>query len=480
MGNENTASFLKGAERGEAFARIRNIMTITTGAQTHVGRRAANQDRYAVLDSRRLCVDAAVVIADGMGGRQGGETASVAAIEVVEDSLAEMLVSSGGAASDIGEALVSAIRKANARVYDLARADSGTKGMGTTCVAAVIVGSTLFVSHAGDSRAYLWSGGNLKRLTEDHSFVAEQVRAGILSEGEARQSQFRNVITRAVGIEPTLTADVASYAFGSGDVLLLCTDGLTGPLEEDDIAQVLDYPESAQAKADRLVALAYKQGGTDNITAVIVQGEITKRAVQPAKDPLPAAPKMPPAKSHVSKAPLGILTVLALAFALLFADAAWVLSRDGYGLVSAFPFAAKPPPPPVPKPPDLGALTYGSPVGFFISPVRPDVLTYSAGKDAVTVVTQSNQMVRLSAGGQIQAKWSATLPKGTGTLTASDAQGNLYVASQTGIARYQPNGTVLPSVAKGLLKAPTALAVGIDGTIYIIDAGRLEVIRGVR
>ena len=149
--------------------------------------------------------------------------------------------------------------------------------MGTTCVAAVVQGETLSVAHAGDSRAYLLRDGALERLTDDHSYVAEQVRAGAISEESAQRSRFRNVITRAVGIEPTITPDVSQRPVLPGDTLLLCTDGLTNMVPEDQIARTLQQAPSPQAAAERLIQLANRNGGKDNITAVVARLEVSNR-----------------------------------------------------------------------------------------------------------------------------------------------------------------------------------------------------------
>ncbi len=181
-------------------------MNVTAGAKTDPGQRPNNEDRYAIVDTRRraLRADGVLIIADGMGGRSFGEQAAATAVETVEETLAEMLDSRQEGEVVIGDALASALRKANARVYEMARADEDRKGMGTTCVAAVIEGEMLYVAHAGDSRAYLLRDGELTQLTDDHSYVAEQVRAGAITEEGARKSRFRNIITRAVGIDPAL------------------------------------------------------------------------------------------------------------------------------------------------------------------------------------------------------------------------------------------------------------------------------------
>ena len=257
-------------------------MNVVIGAKTDPGRRPNNEDQLAVVDVRRhgLRADGVLVIADGMGGRSFGEKASAAAVETVQATLIEMLAAGRADAVDTGEALASALRKANARVYELGHEDEAHQGMGTTCVAAVVQGETLSIAHAGDSRAYLLRDGALERLTDDHSYVAEQVRAGVITEESAQRSRFRNVITRAIGIEPTITPDLSQHPLRPGDTVLLCTDGLTNMVPEDQIARVMQQAPSPQSAADRLIQIANRNGGKDNITAVVARLEISNRTQQ--------------------------------------------------------------------------------------------------------------------------------------------------------------------------------------------------------
>ena len=263
-------------------------MNLSVGAKTDPGRRANNEDQLAVVDVRRhrLRADGVLVIADGMGGRNFGERAASAAVETVQETLVEMLDADRADTVNVSDALDSALRKANARVYEVAAQNAESRGMGTTCVAAVVEGDRLFLAHAGDSRAYLLRGQHLVRLTDDHSYVAEQVRAGTLSEENARRSRFRNVITRAIGIEPTITPDLSEHDLQSGDWVLLCTDGLSNMVADPEMVQTLLAASSAQDAADRLVQIASRNGGRDNITAIAARMEAGNRTQRMRKQDL--------------------------------------------------------------------------------------------------------------------------------------------------------------------------------------------------
>ncbi len=489
-------------------------MNVTVGAKTDPGQRPNNEDLYAVLDTRKqqMRVDGALIIADGMGGRSFGEQASSAAVETVEEVLTEMLDSRREGEVVISDALALALRKANARVYALSHAEEDRRGMGTTCVAAVIDGETLYVAHAGDSRAYLLREGLLKQLTADHSYVAEQVRAGAISEEGARKSRFRNIITRAVGIEAAIEADVAEFEVRPGDVVLLCTDGLSNTVEENDIARTLTQVASPQAAADRLVQMANRNGGKDNITAIVAHlkagtrtlrmqvADLIRPASRAEASPAPntwaddADERTRPAARRF---PIGVAIASALAV-LSLGLAAWLgslLTHDGYRFQSAPPFAVKPAValPAVPKAPDAAHVSYASPVVFYYVPVRGDLLTVSPKDSSITVAALSGALVSLSPqDGQVRYKYTlpavhAKSPSPPGALgangatlhTATDPQGNIYVSDALAktVTKYQPNGVPLGLVAHLSLTNPQAIAAASDGTIYLIDAERLKVLR---
>ena len=484
-------------------------MNVNVGAKTDKGQRPNNEDYFAVVDTRKrqIRADGVLIIADGMGGRNFGEQAAAAAVETVEEALTEMLGSrQSGEEVIIGDALASALRKANARVYELSSADEDRKGMGTTCVAAVIEGERLYVAHAGDSRAYLMRDGALIQITADHSYVAEQVRAGAISEEGARRSRFRNIITRAVGIEPTLEAEVSEADVKPGDIVLLCTDGLSNMVEEDDIAQTLSQISSPQAAADKLVGMANRNGGKDNITAVVARLQTGTRTLRMQVADFIRPPAEPTAVSehsngvHAAPAPLrakrSVLwpSLAALFLALGAGAAGWLahlMARDGYTFQAAPPFAVKPAPPVPPRPLDPAHVAYDDPAIFYYTPVRGSFLSVSPQDGTVTVAALSGTVLGLQpADGSVRYKYAlpfikAQAPAPVGALgangatlhTATDPQGNLYVSDAVAktVTKYSANGEALGLIAHLSLKNPQAIGAAPDGTVYLIDAERLKV-----
>lgn len=205
------------------------------------------------------------LVADGMGGHQAGEVASQGAVESVIRSYYSDLD------HDVGTSLVRAFRVANQRIHEQALADPSKVGMGTTLVAAVILGAKVFVANVGDSRAYLIGKTGITQITEDHSWVEEQVRAGLLTPEQARRHPQRNLVTRALGSKPAVEVDLFEGQLGKGDILLLCTDGLTGHVEDLEIeAAVREHPPKEAVQL--LVAKANERGGSDNISVLIVGG----------------------------------------------------------------------------------------------------------------------------------------------------------------------------------------------------------------
>lgn len=200
-------------------------------------------------------------VADGLGGHQAGEVASSLAVET--------LVHASPRRPD-AKALGRAVRTANRAVIEAAESGRGRTGMGTTMTAAMVEGLRIAIAHVGDSRAYLLHRGGLRQLTEDHSMVADMVRAGQLTEEESRVHPNRSVITRALGSDPNLVVDTFEVDAEEGDRLLLCTDGLTGMLVDAEIARILAETPNPDTAVQALVSAANAAGGHDNITAVLV------------------------------------------------------------------------------------------------------------------------------------------------------------------------------------------------------------------
>ena len=227
--------------------------------RTHTGRqRRGNEDSsYA-----RAPV---FVIADGMGGAQAGEVASHIAVEAFSEGLPEKGTSE--------ERLAVVVQRANREIYERAQTERAQAGMGTTVTAAYVDGDHVAIAHVGDSRAYLLRGGELTRLTEDHSLVEELLRGGKLTEEEALEHPQRSIITRALGPEPIVEVDTWSYPLRPGDVLLLCSDGLTSMIPEQQVRAAMVESPTLRAAADRLIDEANEAGGRDNITVILFRIE---------------------------------------------------------------------------------------------------------------------------------------------------------------------------------------------------------------
>jgi protein phosphatase len=240
------------------------------GSATDRGRvRETNEDCLLTIElsgSRQGQV--VVCVADGMGGHNAGEVASALAVESVRRSVES--AEAGNAADDL---LVSAVTRGNETIWDAAAQDPAKDGMGTTLVCALVdADGQAVVANVGDSRAYACVGGQVYLVTADHTWVNEQVLAGVMSEREARVSPFRNLLTRTLGNAPSVDVDVFSgLHMDTGDALVLVSDGVTGYLDEGDIGVVLSETASAQAAAERLVAEAVHRGGADNATAVVIR-----------------------------------------------------------------------------------------------------------------------------------------------------------------------------------------------------------------
>jgi PPM family protein phosphatase len=244
-------------------------------ARSDTGRvRENNEDAFRIAPELDL-----FVLSDGMGGLASGEVASRMATEaiVAHCRAAESdssLPLSGGRISGLSAAadrLASAIRCANREIREAAEKNPAWHGMGATVVAVKFADERMIVAHVGDSRTYRLRSGELEQLTHDHSFVAEQVRRGVLTEKEAAESTLQNVLLRALGAEAEVEIDVQEELLLEGDTMLLCSDGLTRELSDAQIAAVLENAEDAQEAADRLIDLANQAGGEDNISAVVVR-----------------------------------------------------------------------------------------------------------------------------------------------------------------------------------------------------------------
>lgn len=236
------------------------MLRITEQAhKTDTGRqRNANEDSYFA----RAPVFA---VADGMGGAQAGEVASSIAARAFEDEIAD---------SEAPERQLKEIaQRANTEIHELAEKDPSRAGMGTTLTTALLRGEDLAIAHVGDSRAYVLRDGELKRLTKDHSLVEELRRQGRLTEEEAEEHPQRSIITRALGPEAKVKVDTMSYPARDGDVYLLCSDGLTTMVGEEQIREILCDAKTLKSAVSKLIDAANANGGRDNITAVAFRVE---------------------------------------------------------------------------------------------------------------------------------------------------------------------------------------------------------------
>jgi len=204
-------------------------------------------------------------VADGMGGAQAGEVASSAAVEAVAAGLPEE-----GTPED---RLAAVVRRANEDIFRMSREDDSRAGMGTTLTAVHVGESDIAIAHVGDSRAYRFRDGELSRLTEDHSLVEEMRRRGQLTAEEADEHPQRSIITRALGPEPDVLVDTRSWAARDGDVILLCSDGLTSMISETQVADILREATGLEQAGRALIAAANRAGGRDNITVVLFRLE---------------------------------------------------------------------------------------------------------------------------------------------------------------------------------------------------------------
>ena len=289
-------------------------MKLVAWAKTDQGRkRDHNEDRYLVDDGLSL-----YAVADGMGGHQGGETASKLALDTLRAQIKMARIDLAAAAKRIEDArrsemfrttepnaaiddtlpntpavgigvsadeqtdplldatappalsvLRAAAREAGHAIYDTALGDPNLRGMGTTLTAIMYEAGKMHLVHAGDSRCYLFRDGALRQLTEDHSWIAEQVRSGNMTEAEAKESKFRHVITRSVGFERDVEVDTRGVSCEAGDCYILCSDGMSNHVDHADLERLLAstwYRRAPQA----LVDMANQRGGDDNITVVVV------------------------------------------------------------------------------------------------------------------------------------------------------------------------------------------------------------------
>jgi protein phosphatase len=240
-------------------------MKLSTAACSDVGlRRQANEDSYATAPELGL-----YLVADGMGGHKAGRVAS----EMATEHALRAVEALQGATASPAEKLRQAVSCANREIHRRAESDSDLSGMGTTLVAILATQERVALAHVGDSRAYLVRAGRIRQLTDDHSLVGELLRRRQISEADAREHPHRHVLTRALGVATATQPDLAELTPAPGDTFVLCSDGLTTHLRDNEILEHVTGEADLQKTCDALVQRANERGGVDNVTVVLVRFE---------------------------------------------------------------------------------------------------------------------------------------------------------------------------------------------------------------
>jgi protein phosphatase len=264
-------------------------MNINVGAKSDVGKmREDNQDSY-------LADEPVFAVADGVGGHLGGDVASATAIRVIQEG------TSDGARPDQLEEL---LHKVNSAIWERSQSSPHLRGMGTTCTLVLLENGSAHFAHVGDSRAYLYRANELSQVTEDHNLVGKMLSEGRLSREEAAHHPQRNIITRALGLDPNVDVDLLTLEVVEGDRLVICSDGLSSMIEEELLADVLSREKDPQAAAEQLVEAANDAGGEDNITVVLI--DIGDESASTGSRSVAAATSMPadlPARAPRSSTP---------------------------------------------------------------------------------------------------------------------------------------------------------------------------------
>jgi serine/threonine protein phosphatase PrpC len=264
---------------------VAKLLRLDVAQLTDVGRkREHNEDNMAYVIPKDPAVmahkGALFIVADGMGGHAAGEVASEIAVDTVSNAYYQ------DDNEDVTTALLNAIRRANAAIHQRAAENMLRSGMGTTCVVAVLRGNMAYIANVGDSRAYLIRKSQIRQISQDHSWVAEQVRAGLLTEEQARTHAQRNVITRSLGTQAEVEIDLFREVLEEGDTLILCSDGLSGLVNDEELLRMVDQ-FAPQESVYHLVERANENGGPDNITAIVTR--VQELGVEPpsVRQPVP-------------------------------------------------------------------------------------------------------------------------------------------------------------------------------------------------
>ena len=264
---------------GAPAERVPVRLKAASAGLTDVGRkRDHNEDSFLIDDELQL-----YVVADGMGGHAGGGTASRIAVETIDKKLRDLRASTPEKASPtnlqdsaVPETIRSAVEQACLAIFAKAQEDPELAGMGTTVISLMLDDAHAFFAHVGDSRAYLVRGDLIQQISEDHSLVNEQIKAGMITPEEARHSRYRNIITRSVGFEEEVQVDVMGLLAEAGDTFVLCSEGLANMLEDSEILETVRSLPLGEIPG-KLIEMANERGGDDNITVVAVRVEHDER-----------------------------------------------------------------------------------------------------------------------------------------------------------------------------------------------------------
>ena len=243
-------------------------LRIDVAQLTDVGRKHdRNEDNMAYVIPKDLQImtrkGALFIVADGMGGHAAGEVASEIAVDTVSNAYYQ------DDSDDVATSLLRAIKQANALIHQRAAQKKSWNGISTTCVVAVLRGNMTYIANVGNSRAYLIHSGQITQISQDHSLAGEQERAGLLTKEQARMHANRSVITRSLGIQPDVEIDIFSEHLQEGDSIVLCTDGLSGVVSDEEVCRIVNQ-SVPQESVYHLIERANENGGPDNITAIVV------------------------------------------------------------------------------------------------------------------------------------------------------------------------------------------------------------------
>ncbi len=244
-------------------------MMYTFCTKTDPGRARENNEDSVTYDGAAQIS----VLADGMGGYNAGEIASGMATAFIKSEMSRWLAEAGGHAKarEIRRALEICVDNANRSIFNAANSNPQYHGMGTTLVVAVFQDSKMLLGHIGDSRCYRLRAGAFEQITKDHSLLQEQIDAGLLTLEQAANSTYKNLVTRALGVDDTVLLDLSEYEVQPGDLYVMCSDGLSDMVDDAEIANIVDGEQTMDEKCDALIDAANRHGGRDNISVLLVQ-----------------------------------------------------------------------------------------------------------------------------------------------------------------------------------------------------------------